>query len=41
LLQSTEYGQSSVQGTLIEEEKVRDRLDGLVNLILRDWKSKH
>jgi len=40
LLQSDECGQSSVQGTLIEEEKVRDRLDALVNLILRDWKSK-
>lgn len=40
LLQSAEYGQSSVFGTLIEDEKVRDRLDNLVKLILKRWKNK-
>jgi len=40
LLQSTEYGQSSVLGTLIEDEKVRDRLDNLVSLVLTRWESK-
>ena len=40
LLQSAEYGQGSVLGTLIEDEKVRDRLDNLVKLILKRWKSK-
>ena len=40
LLQSAEYGQSSVLGTLIEDEKVRDRLDNLVSLVLKRWESK-
>ncbi len=40
LLQSAEYGQSSVSGTLIEDEKVRDRLDNLVSLVLKRWESK-
>lgn len=40
LLQSAEYGQSSVLGTLIEDKKVRDRLDNLVKLILRRLESK-
>lgn len=40
LLQSAEYGQSSVLGTLIEDEKVRDRVDNLAKLILKRWKSK-
>ncbi|MCK5593270.1 hypothetical protein KAI31_04150 [Candidatus Bathyarchaeota archaeon] len=40
LLLSAEYGQSSVLGTLIENEKVSDRLDNLVKLILKRWKSK-
>ena len=40
LLQSAEYGQSSVLGTLIEDEKVRGRLDNLVSLVLKRWESK-
>jgi multimeric flavodoxin WrbA len=40
LIQAAEYGQGSIYGTLTENEKVRDRLDNLVNLILKDWKSK-
>ena len=40
LLQSAEYGQSAVLGTLIEDEKVRDRLDNLVSLVLKRWESK-
>lgn len=40
LLQSAEYGQTSVSGTLIEDEKVRDRLDNLVSLVLTRWESK-
>jgi len=40
LLQSAEYGQGSLYGTLIEDEKVRDRLDNLVKLILKEWKKK-
>jgi len=40
LLQSAEHGQSSVLGTLIEDEKVRDRLDNLVSLVLKRWESK-
>jgi multimeric flavodoxin WrbA len=40
LLHSAEYGQGSVYGTLLEDEKVKDRLDDLVNLILKRWKSK-
>lgn len=38
LIQAAEYGQGSIYGTLTENEKVRDRLDNLVNLILKDWK---
>jgi multimeric flavodoxin WrbA len=40
LLQATEHGQSSVKGTLLEDKAVKDRLDSLVRLILKDWKSK-
>ncbi|MDI6847850.1 MAG: flavodoxin family protein [Candidatus Bathyarchaeia archaeon] len=40
LLQSAEYGQGSIYGTLLENEKVRDRLDNLVKLILKEWESK-
>ena len=40
LLQSAEYGQSSVSGTLIKDERVRDRLDNLVSLVLKRWESK-
>jgi len=40
LLQAAEYNQSSISGTLVENEKIRDRLDGLVALILKDWKKK-
>jgi len=40
LLQSAEYGQSSVLGTLIEDEKARGRLDKLVSLVLKRWESK-
>jgi multimeric flavodoxin WrbA len=40
LLQSAEYSQSSLSGTLIEDEKVKGRLDTLVKLIIKEWKSK-
>lgn len=40
LLQSAEYGQGSIYGTLLKDEKVKDRLDNLVKLILKRWKSK-
>jgi multimeric flavodoxin WrbA len=40
LLQSDEYGKGSIYGDLLEYEKVRDRLDNLVRLILKDWESK-
>jgi multimeric flavodoxin WrbA len=40
LLQSAEYGRGSIYGDLLEDEKVRDRLDNLVKLILKDWESK-
>ena len=40
LLQSAEYDQSSVLGTLIQDEKVRERLDNLVSLVLKRWESK-
>jgi len=40
LLQSAEYGQRSINGTLVEDQRVRDRLDNLVKLILKRWKSK-
>ena len=37
LLQAAEYGQSSIHGTLNRDEKVRDRLDNLVESILKIW----
>jgi multimeric flavodoxin WrbA len=40
LLQSAEYGQRSISGTLAEDAKVKDRLENLVKLILRRWESK-
>jgi len=40
LLSSAEFGQSFIHGTLLEEGKVRDRLDNMVRLILKRWKSK-
>jgi len=40
LLQATEYYQSSILGTLAEDEKVKDRLNNLVRSILDDWKNK-
>jgi multimeric flavodoxin WrbA len=40
LLSSAEFGQGSIYGSLLEEEKVRDRLDNLVKSILKRWKSK-
>lgn len=39
LLQSTEYGKGSLYGDLLEDEKVKDRLDNLVKLILKTWKA--
>jgi len=41
LLQAAEYGQSSLRGNLVDDQKIRDRLDNLVKLILKDWESKH
>jgi hypothetical protein len=41
LLQPSEYGQGSLYGTLTENEKVRDRLDNLVKLILKEWKNSN
>jgi multimeric flavodoxin WrbA len=40
LLQAAEYGQGSIYGTLVKDERVRDRLDNLVKLILKGWKTK-
>jgi len=40
LLQSGEYGRGSIYGNLQEDAKVKDRLDGLVKLILKQWKHK-
>jgi multimeric flavodoxin WrbA len=37
LLQPREYGQVSLQGTLIKEKKVCDRLDNLVSQVLWRW----
>lgn len=37
LLQAAGYGQSSIHGTLNRDEKVRDRLDNLVESILKTW----
>jgi len=36
LLQSAEYGHSSLRGNLIEDEQVRDRLDNLIKLLMKD-----
>jgi multimeric flavodoxin WrbA len=41
LLQAAEYGQSSLRGNLIDNQKIRDRLDNLVESILKDSKSKN
>jgi len=45
LLQPREYGQVSLQGTLIKEEKIHSRLDNLVNQVIWRWekakKEKH
>jgi multimeric flavodoxin WrbA len=40
LLQAAEYGKGSIYGNLIEDERVRDRLDNLVKSILKEWKGK-
>jgi len=40
LLQSAEYSKGSIYGNLLENENVKDRLDNLVMLILKDWKTK-
>jgi multimeric flavodoxin WrbA len=40
LLQAAEYGKGSICGNLIEDERVKDRLDNLVKSILKDWKRK-
>jgi len=40
LLQSAEYGKGSIHGNLLEDETVKDRLDNLVTLILKDWRKK-
>jgi len=40
LLQAAEYDRGSIYGNLLEDEKVRDRLDNLAKLILKDWKGK-
>ncbi|MGQ9624703.1 MAG: flavodoxin family protein [Candidatus Bathycorpusculaceae bacterium] len=40
LLQPAEYGRGSICGDLLEDEKVRDRLDNLAKLILKDVISK-
>jgi len=40
LLQADEYSKGSIYGNLIEDERVRDRLDNLVKSILKDWKRK-
>jgi multimeric flavodoxin WrbA len=36
LLQAAEYGKGSISGNLIEDERVRDRLDNLVESILKN-----
>jgi len=40
LLQADEYEKGSIYGNLLEDEKVRDRLDNLVKSILKSWKRK-
>jgi multimeric flavodoxin WrbA len=38
LLQASEYGRNSIRGDLVKDERVRGRLDNLVNSILTDLK---
>jgi multimeric flavodoxin WrbA len=40
LLQAAEYDRGSIYGNLLEDERVRDRLDSLVKSILKDWNRK-
>jgi multimeric flavodoxin WrbA len=40
LLQADEYEKGSIYGNLLEDERVRDRLDNLVKSILKSWKRK-
>jgi multimeric flavodoxin WrbA len=40
LLQPAEYSQVSIHGTLIEDEKVRDRLNNMANVLLKICKMK-
>jgi multimeric flavodoxin WrbA len=40
LLQADEYGKGSIYGNLMEDDRVRDRLDNLVKSILKSWKRK-
>jgi len=40
LLQSKEYGKGSICGNLLEDEKVRDRLEDQAKFIIKKWKSK-
>jgi multimeric flavodoxin WrbA len=40
LLQAHEYGKGSIYGNLIEDERVRDRLDNIVKSILKDLKDR-
>jgi len=40
LLQADEYSKGSIYGNLMEDERVRDRLDNLVKSILKNWKRK-
>lgn len=39
LLQSAEYEQGSIYGTMVDDERVRERLDNLVKMILKQWES--
>jgi multimeric flavodoxin WrbA len=40
LLQAEEYGRGSIYGDLLENVKIRERLDNLAKSILDDWKDK-
>ena len=40
LLQPREYNQRSINGTLMEDGRVRNRLDGFAELILERWRSR-
>jgi len=40
LLQAAEYGKGSIYGNLIDDERVRDRLNNIVKSILENWKRK-